>query len=315
MEHPENAINALRTNELQQAVQAVTANLRNSDPSFWQKLEADTQRLLQGFIEQRDESNANSAWFASTVIHAYRAFCDAFDLMRSGNYYDAWCLLERIEIALDNLERNSQFADSDFKLECLRQRVEAYQSLFPYKLFFSPEMIVRRHECSICHADVTPWSDCGHEPGVVYMGQCCYRIARDVELLSISLVTNPVQKYSVIRSVSDENGNEYDPNNYSQVAFVVSRLTSPFDGWSAHWTQAYHPHALFPGMADDDPCPCGSGITYSNCCRKRPGVIRPHLHVEFDNPPPSDRPNIEFSGYSATGAPHATSSNLSSNGD
>lgn len=315
MQHPENATNASRTNELQHVVQAITANLRNPDRSFWQKLEVDTQLLLQSFIEQSDESDANRAWFASTVINAYRSFCDAFGHMRSGKFYDAWCLLERIEIALDNLERNSQLAGSDFKLEYLKQRVEAYQALFPYKLFFSPEMIIRRHECSICHADVTPWSDCTHEPGRVYMGQCCYRIAHDVEFLSISLVTNPVQKYSVIRSVADEKGNEYDPHNYSPVAFVVSRLTSPFDGWSAQWTQAYHPHALFPGVTDGDPCPCGSGLTYSNCCRKRPGVIRPHLHVEFDNPPPDDLPNIELSGYSATQAPSPTSSNLSSNRD
>lgn len=275
----------------------IRSNLRNSAVPFWTKLAVKSSKVLKGAILSNDENLANRAWFINTVIDVYRFYCECFDLMRAGKFFDAWCLLERVELSVADLVKNPILSISDFGVDFIKDRVEAFQALFPYKIFFSPEMIVKRYECSICGNAITPWSDCQHEIGKVYMGKCCFRIAKDCKLVSISMVTTPVQKYSVATTVSDGKGNTYDPHDYSTVTFVVKRIESPFDDWSARWTKAYHPHSLFSHIGENDFCPCGSGAAYSDCCRKRPGVLRPHLHIEFEKHPPKELPHFELSGY------------------
>jgi hypothetical protein len=272
---------------------SILTNLRNPDFAFWSNLEQEIEKMLVTFVESKDEENANRAWYLKAVSTAYKSYCTCFSLMQKGLFYDAWCLFERIEIELMDLQRNPIYAGTDFHLDFLTERVSAFQALFPYKIFFSPEMIVRHRECGICGALRSPWEDCGHEVGKVYMGKICSCIAKDVELLSVSLVTNPVQKYSVGFSC-DENGEQVDHYDYSIVAFLVSRIASPFDGWSYELTQAYHPHAMFSDVSDDALCPCESGRTYSSCCRTKPGVLRPHCQFYFEVPPPDHLPQFEL---------------------
>jgi hypothetical protein len=272
---------------------ALLDNLRNPCVAFWTAREQDAESIVLESAEGHDEKRANSAWYLKAVSSAYRIYCDSFTLMQNGSFYDAWRQLEQMEICLANLERNPIYEGADFRLDFLTDRVSAFQSLFPYKVFFSPEIIVGRKECGICGSVRSPWSNCGHEIGKVYLGQICTSIAKEIELISISIVTNPVQKYSVAFS-SDGDGKQIDQYDYSLVAFVVKRIRSPFDGWSSESTFTYHPHSMFLHLSDDDLCPCKSGHAYLKCCRPRPGVIRPHMQFYFDVAPPSDLPQFEL---------------------
>lgn len=250
------------------------ANPTNSDLAFWGALNAEAESALAEAMEGLDAAAADRAWFLNRVAQSYGGYVACFEQMCNGAFYEAWCGLERVEIALMGLFRNPIFSVSDFSISDLQARVARWQSLYPYKVFFSPGFLHKKKECSLCHVVVTPWSSCEHEVGKVYAGRECFRIVTESEFVEISLVLDPVQKYSVALAGRDKDGNPCDHHDHSIAQFLVERLASPFDNWSADWTEALHPHAMFPDATPNGACPCGSGRAYRKCCLERSGVIR-----------------------------------------
>jgi hypothetical protein len=243
-----------------------------------------------------DEAVANKAWFLCKVIEMRREYLASIADLRRNGYYEAWCKFEQIEIGLMVLQRNAFYSCEKFGIAQLAEQVTRWQSLYPYRLFFSPEHIVRREECSICGKDVNPWSSCRHVPFQVYFGRECHRIVKEFEVISISLVLDPVQKYSVARVFTkNEFGEQVDQFDYSPVKFVVERIDAAFSEWQTRWTDIYQPHSFFQDIPHDAPCPCNSEQLYSDCCLKQPGVRTPHLDIIFDKPPPGHLPTFVHS--------------------
>jgi hypothetical protein len=272
-------------------------NLENASQTFWETLRAETAETVRKTQMAGNVEDANNAWFLNKVAVTRCLYVHCFAQMLAGDYYEAWCNLERVEIENRWLIRNTFYDPILFGAESLQTQVTQWQGLFPYKVFFSPGFLQKRIECSICRKVRDPWSDCEHEVGRVYAGRECYRIITEAEFLEISLVSDPVQKYSVVHSVLDEKGNSIDHHDYALIRFVADRLASPFDGWRIQWTHAYHPHDLFSQIRPDDACPCESGRAYKECCQARPGVVRPHAHIEFEKDPPATLPNAALTGY------------------
>ena len=52
----------------------------------------------------------------------------------------------------------------------------------------SPDMIIRKWECSICQGD---FEKCNHEEGALYDGSVCELVARNIEFAGASLVDEP----------------------------------------------------------------------------------------------------------------------------
>ncbi len=240
------------------------------------------------------EDCSNRAWYLREVAVVRGLMVKSMQEMRNGNYYEAWCNFERMEIAIDGLRSNAFFEGGGFEIAKLSKQVEFWQGIFPYKVFMSPEFVIKKASCSICKAIVDPWEKCGHKAGKVYSGEMCCRVIEEAIFLSISMVLDPVQKYSVA-FVRDESGNYQF--NYSMVEFVVDRISNPFDQWSYKLKKAYHPHDFFSEIDRTDSCPCGSGRQYLSCCLRRPGVIRPHYQIAFEVAPPADVPTAMFLGY------------------
>jgi hypothetical protein len=51
-----------------------------------------------------------------------------------------------------------QMVCEEAKQERLLRMVNGWQALFPYKLFFSPALLKKRVECSLCGKIRNPWS-------------------------------------------------------------------------------------------------------------------------------------------------------------
>ena len=70
----------------------------------------------------------------------------------------------------------------------------------------SPEIIIRKWECSICHRDL---EKCVHEVGKFYNNKKCVAIARDIEFTGVSIVDNPEDSRCRITDlllIKEENG-------------------------------------------------------------------------------------------------------------
>lgn len=244
--------------------------------------------LKAAAVRLMDETLANRLWCLQHALSIQNTYIDAFLQLKKGEYYRGWCLLEQVEIGLRHLRPHMDIThDKDrYKLAYINEHFSRFQQLFPYRLFVSPAFLQIEKRCSICDSPVSIRQLCGHEIGKLYWGEMCHHKVTKAEILEISLVTNPVQKYSVVNlGESDSVGESYD---YTLLSFLLERLEKPFDGWNFKWSKQRQPHERYRHLGRNDPCPCESGLKYKRCCLHESGVLRPHIDYFFEVPPPQE---------------------------
>src|SRR5690606_22634214 len=136
-----------------------------------------------------------------TITQTWLNYLEAFQKMRNQHFYDAWGQIEQVELAIRALQRNYKdfYTDNDeFRLVYLEKHIKQLQDIYPYKIFFSPGFHILEQECSICGEKISIKNHCGHMTGKVYDGKLCHRKMIKTPILEVSVVTNPVQKYSVV---------------------------------------------------------------------------------------------------------------------
>ena len=234
----------------------------------------EVEELRLAYRKQGDEENANATWALKTILIIHRDFRRAYYLLKEKQYYEAWCLMEDIEISVDNLLRNCPGAVNAVKY--INLMVRQLQGLYPYKVFMSTEILIKERTCSICGKKRMIRHHCGHYPGYVYNGEMCNDIVKAAALEGLALVFDPEHKYAVAFP-SDENGRK-DQYNYILLEEVMKSWKDPFNAW--HYT-IKHIHKSpdeFPGLTDDETCPCGSRKKYGECCKNDPEGVK---HVVY----------------------------------
>lgn len=248
-------------------------------------------------VSNNDHDKAKYVWCLETILSVQKKYIDSFFKMKNGKFYEAWCLLERVEINLNSLHKHYLPKDNDrYKIQFIEKHSKQFQELFPYKLFVSPAILYLEKRCSICKRQISIRNPCGHIKGEIYNGEMCLHEITQAELLELSIVDNPVQKYSVLGLDGDDSDEEFN-YDYSLVEYVIKGLVHPFDSWNYQRTKISHPHSLFSHMDKDDDCPCGSGLPYKDCCLHKNGVLRPHIVFNFSVKPPIDLERIVYPEY------------------
>lgn len=226
--------------------------------------------------EKGDERQANQFWRDIQALKIVSTYVTAINNIKQQKYRDAWCELEQCEITCNFLSENSskefyKNSGADF----VEKYVRKWQSLYPYCVFASPAMVVGYYTCSICNHKIRPRSRCPHIKGRIYNGELCTHQAHDLEIREISIVTNPVQKYSVVHN--DET------LDFSLLEYLCSHICSPFDEWEAHWTTKMFPKNRFHSVSEDHKCPCQSGNNFGQCCSDKVEIEMPHVDFVFKN--------------------------------
>ncbi|HXF90632.1 MAG TPA: SEC-C metal-binding domain-containing protein [Candidatus Nitrosotenuis sp.] len=247
-------------------------------------------------VDRGDQELSKLIWCYEQILSVQTNYLAAFHRMKEDQYYKGWCLLERVEIELSGLIKHFKWdrLTDEYKISFIEKHTRQFQSLFPYKLFISPAILQLEKVCSTCGGSISIRARCNHQVGEIYNGEMCHRIVRKAEILEISLVTNPVQKYSVPFLKDPKTDQERDHYDYTLVKYVISGLHGPFDHWDVIWTKRRHPHSRFKSIRKDENCPCESGKKYRRCCLRQSGVLRPHVQIIFSVPPPIDLPNIQY---------------------
>lgn len=234
-----------------------------------------------------DEEAANSCWRAMEAIELNVAYINAFQNLKDKKFRESWCELEQCEIRASFISNNSS---EDFLLHSrvsfIIEVVKKLQSLYPYCVFASPEFTVGYQTCSICGHKVRPRNRCAHVKGKLYCGQLCVYQQHDISLKSISLVSNPVQKYSVVH--------DDETLNFSALNYLMSIVDNPFELWDTEWTTKAYPAAQFSSCAPDQKCPCDSGSSFSDCCLGKAEIEVPHVNFVFNRPVPEEIPDNIF---------------------
>ncbi|AUQ49028.1 hypothetical protein PhaeoP83_00720 [Phaeobacter inhibens] len=257
-------------------IRKIGGDLDCPEATWWASVEEEANAVRKAAVSMAAEETADRAWFLMTVCRARGLMASAYGDIMKLRYRTAWIALEQAELACADLKNNPLMMPEEFEIVELQESVERWQRLFPYRWFFSPEMIIKEERCSICKVVRSPFSTCSHRLGRVYCGQMCSAEVVDFKFLGVSLVTDPVQKFSV--AIPDP-----DPFDYGPVRFVADRLAGPFDGWTSSTRLAYHDHAQFNQWPPDGVCPCKSGRYYRDCCLPLPGVLLPRTSIVLDN--------------------------------
>ena len=222
-----------------------------------------------------NEVQANHLWVTESVVKVHQQFVEMFNLLKAGKYYDAWCKAEQVEISIHFLSRNSK--EGFDEVSDLNETVHKLQSLYPYKVFASYVVKVKKEKCTICGKDRSINNFCGHRVGHVYNGELCLNEVTDFSFKGLDIVFNPEHKYSVLFT-SDADGH-HDQYDYTLPAGLMHYWTSAFQKWRYEVKHNYKQKNEFPGLADDSYCPCGSGKTYEECCSKDPNGIKHRLYT------------------------------------
>lgn len=256
----------------------------------WRRL----KKIKEAAVSGADEDTAKLAWCYEQILNIQTNYLQAFGRLKSGKFYEAWCLFERVEIGLHHLERHFPIADDTFKLLSIAKYTRQFQSLYPYKYFLSPAYLILEAFCSICGRKRSVRSPCEHVVGDIYNGEMCCREVKKAKLLEVSIVEKPAQKYSVPFTRDPETREQVDHYNYSLVEYVTNGLREPFDEWDSRWTEVRHPHSRYKHVGRNEECPCESSKKYKKCCLNEGGVLRPHLEITFSVPPPQELPPIMY---------------------
>ncbi len=242
------------------------------------------EALRETANEAGDEHLVNTRVHLQEVVKLHAEYTEAFDRLQEADYYSAWKLLEQCEL---NAARLKSHLSKPLQRRCLVQfiadAVERFQSLYPYRIFLSPEFVVKGARCSICGAEMSLRQRCGHDPGQLYDGEYCAREIYDAEFLGVSFVDNPAQKFSVPFKVNPESGETHDHYNYSNLEYLVKRLNNPFAQWGYEKTQKTYCRSVFEQWQEESDCPCLSGEQFGDCCWGMERITVPHLR--FDLPP------------------------------
>lgn len=254
------------------------------------EIKAYRERLVAGkerAQEIKDEQAANNIWRASESLDVNILFIKAFDNLKNGNYREAWNLLERCEVNCSFIERNS---DEEFLSESrvlfIKKTVENFQSLYPYCVFASPGFTVGYYTCSICGHKIRPRSRCEHKKGMLYNGELCLHEGHDLDFREISIVSKPVQKYSVIHDDSTL--------DFSVLEHLISFLDHAFEEWRYEKKTMSFPRERFSSVRDSDKCPCKSGLEFKECCLEKEEIDIPHIDFLFSKEIPKEKQSIKF---------------------
>lgn len=242
-------------------------------------------RLKKKAVTDGDQLTAKAVWCLETIYSIQRQYVAAVQGMRTGQFQQAWYLLDRCDIEGSFLRKH--FADDreEFGIQHALIHVRRFQDLYPYNWGISPEFLYKEIRCSVCDEKITLRSDCGHETGEIYDGEMCSREISSIDILGVSIVANPVQKYSVIFPNGD------DDDRFSLPQYVATALNNPWDAWSCQIEDRRQHHPAFQNLGRNEPCACGSGVKYKRCCANKETVF-PHYRVTLSEHPKAELPQL-----------------------
>jgi hypothetical protein len=248
--------------------------------------ELDEQLQNQKLILVSDglQDEAKLLWIYQTVIEIHKLYRNAFKLLKDKSYYQAWCQLERIEITIHSLKKHFTYDKNQYGLWNIEKAVKNLQVLYPYRLFGSSEILKKKKKCSVCDKEISIRNFCGHIVGEIYNGEMCHRIVTEADILGISLVENPGNKYSVMFLKDEKTDEQIDQYNYDTIDYLFDLINSPYEIWNLEVSQRELKKEDYGNVGRNDPCTCNSGKKFKKCCMTKIGEKYPHYEFILTNP-------------------------------
>ncbi|OOV19240.1 YecA family protein [Flavobacterium sp. LM4] len=244
--------------------------------------EIQNQKLI--FVAEGKQDEAKLLWINQTILEIHKLYRNAFELVKNKSYYQAWCQLERIEITIHSLKKHFTYNKEQYFLWHIEKCTKNLQILYPYRLFASSEILKKKKICSVCDKEISIRNFCGHIVGEIYNGEMCHRIVTECEILGISIVENPGNKFSVMFLKDEKTNEQIDQYNYDTLDYLFEMINSPYEIWDLEISQKESKIVDYKNVGRNDLCTCNSGKKFKRCCLLKIGKKYPHYEFILTNP-------------------------------
>ncbi len=220
-------------------------------------------------LTENNRPLADACLVATRYITALKSIVDLWGAISSGQYRSSW---DHLQDALRELRWVSEKSEDQdrYWVEALEDQLTPMVGLYPYGLFMSIEVLVKRKHCALCgQPPLSP--ACEHLPGEIYWGEEAYWIADEIQFLSASLVRDPMDPRCAVEVD--------DPRAFDGIKVLAEGLDSPLRAFSLVHGTRNASESEFQGLEGAAPCPCGSGTAFERCCQRKEVVEVPHIYI------------------------------------
>ena len=212
------------------------------------------------------------------IYDIHKKYISIFDLLKKQKYEEVWNLIDNTNKSIGCVRINFDEHCNDYFLEYISEVLSNLEKLYPYKLFASRELLIKKVKCNICGKLVSPRCECTHIPLKLYMGKLCQYIVESegAEFLGISIVKKPMDKYALLKV----SGKDFD---YKLLDSFAKRIDSPYRIWTIKCSK--YKKDVFKNVNRNDLCPCGTGKKYKRCCYGTNNEFYNNTDIIFINPP------------------------------
>lgn len=224
--------------------------------------------ILQFAKQSNDEMLANAQYVGKKYLLLLCKIADYFQYYGNMEFRQSWCILQDCLDLIRLIGLHTEIQNR-YDLTKIRELLNSYESLYPYKLFASSGLIVSESECSICKQPMNG-AKCTHIKGQLYWGELAVEIITRVSKVDeVSIVENPADKRCTITS-----GN-VDEGKYFEVIRKFKDLNlDEFRIFSIESVDETRYRRVDLPISRNARCPCNSGKKYKNCC----GEDKPYPH-------------------------------------
>lgn len=238
------------------------------------------EKLRKIAIRKNDEYCANVSFVFKVNISLIKNFAQFWKLCEEYEYPIAWSSLQD---SIDNCETLLKFTDEETSKSFIEihEYLSLIEKFFPYRIFCSSAIDDIELKCSICGK--SPFDpECSHITGKLYWGEFAHNIVTNLKSINhIALVPNPRDKRCIIKIEYDKKFPEKSP--FKKVYTFIKLSKRPFRNLEVKKSEKEVPRSKFDNEHEGWPCPCGSGMTFKECCYDKDIIKIPHYDIFFDN--------------------------------
>lgn len=101
-------------------------------------------KLKELAVKNKEDIRSKKIWCIEQIFDIQYMYIEFFNLLKEGKYYPAWNFMEKLEIVYGLLLRHFDDNYNKYYLKSIIQYTNQFQAIYPYKLFTSPEIIIKK---------------------------------------------------------------------------------------------------------------------------------------------------------------------------
>lgn len=234
-------------------------------------------------IKNNIEELANAQYVANLYMKLLCQLSSYFKSLKEKEYRESWDILQD---CLDSAFWIGKYTiiENRYEISQIVDLLIGYESLYPFKVFASTEMIITKSECSICGKPFQSL-DCPHIKGNLYWGEVAIENITEIkELQAVAMVSHPLDKRCVVELSDDTRTKE---EKFHLLNGFIEQQIPAFQLFSIEIQKTSRQRQDIKIVGRNDKCPCGSGKKFKNCCGKdlyyehHHYIIRLREHILF----------------------------------